>query len=187
MESGTERDAGRSRPSSGRRWRRCCGGRCRRGCGSGWRWSRRPWLGGDVAAIARWSGRTPGTVRRWLAGLPGGRDRGAGRRSAPGATPESRCDVSGRAGDRRWRRRRGRWACPSMSGPPVASATISRSRPACASPPAGCGCCCTQQHFACGRPKHTLDSSPRPGRSRRLRRPPCGRRGKKVRAPAGAV
>ena len=113
-------------------------------------------LGQDVAAIARWSGRTPETVRRWLGAFRGGWDRGAGRRPAPGTTPESRCGVSGRAGTGAWRRRRGRWDCPSMSGPPVASAPISRSRPASASPPAGCGCCCTQQHFACGRPKHTL-------------------------------
>ena len=55
-------------------------------------------LGQDVAAIARWSGRTPETVRRWLAVFRGGWHRRAGRRSPSGATPESRCDVSGRAG-----------------------------------------------------------------------------------------
>jgi transposase len=30
------------------------------------------WLGSDVATIARWSGRTPGTVRRWLAAFRDG-------------------------------------------------------------------------------------------------------------------
>jgi len=38
------------------------------------------WLGEDIATIARWSGRTPRTVRRWLAAFRGGGV--AARRSA---------------------------------------------------------------------------------------------------------
>ena len=48
-------------------------------------------LGQDVAAIARWSGRTPETVRRWLAAFRGGGIAALADAPRPGATAESRC------------------------------------------------------------------------------------------------
>jgi hypothetical protein len=73
-------------------------------------------LGQDLAGIARWSGRTPETVRRWLrrfrtggiAALTDAPGRGGRRRPMPPIW-------------RRWsrprRRRPGRWGCPSTPGP----------------------------------------------------------------------
>ena len=101
------------------------------------------WLGEDVAAIAQWSGRTPRTVRRWLAAFRDGWRGGAGRCAHPGASAQGRRGLSGGAGGGAGHAAPDAWACRSTSGARGASAPIWRSRRACASRRAGCGCSCT--------------------------------------------
>ncbi len=47
------------------------------------------WLGADVGAIARWSGRSPRTVRRWLAGLRAGGVEALAGTPIPGRPPKA--------------------------------------------------------------------------------------------------
>jgi transposase len=47
------------------------------------------WLGSDVATIARWSGRTPRTVRRWLAAFRDGGVAGLAGAPIPGRPPKA--------------------------------------------------------------------------------------------------
>jgi transposase len=47
------------------------------------------WLGGDVATIARWSGRTPRTVRRWLAAFRDGGVAALAGAVIPGRPPKA--------------------------------------------------------------------------------------------------
>jgi transposase len=47
------------------------------------------WMGGDVATIARWSGRTPRTVRRWLAAFRDGGVTGLSGAPIPGRPPKA--------------------------------------------------------------------------------------------------
>ncbi len=47
------------------------------------------WLGEDVAAIARWSGRTPRTVRRWLTAFRVGGIGALAGAAIPGRPPKA--------------------------------------------------------------------------------------------------
>ena len=74
------------------------------------------WLGADIAAIARWTGRTPRTVRRWLAAFRAGGVAALADAPIPGRPPKA--DAAYLAAlERRWTRHPGRWACRSTSGP----------------------------------------------------------------------
>jgi len=113
------------------------------------------WLGADVDAIARWSGRTPRTVRRWLAAFrAGGVDALAGA-PIPGRPPkadaaylgalETALDTPPRRLDLPfdvWSSRRLSAYLEAQTGIRIA--------------PGWLRVLLHRQRFVCGRPKHTL-------------------------------
>ena len=113
------------------------------------------WLGADVATIATWCGRTPRTVRRWLAAFQAGGVAGVADAPIPGRPPkadaaylaalEQAVDTPPRA--------RGLpfdvWTSARLSAY-LAETTGIRIAPG------WLRVLLHREHFACGRPKHTL-------------------------------
>jgi transposase len=113
------------------------------------------WLGEDVGTIARWSGRTPRTVRRWLAAFrDGGADALAGA-SIPGRPPKADAaylaalETALEAPPRTLGLRFDVWTSGRLSAY-LAAATGVRIAPG------WLRVLLHRQRFACGRPKHTL-------------------------------
>ena len=138
-------------------------------------------LGQDLATIARWSGRTPRTVRRWLAVFRDGGIGGAGRCPDPGAAARRPMPPIWR----RWNGRRRDGAadagpalrCLDLGAAERLPGAADRRR---ASPRAGCGCCCTASASpVVGRNTPSTICKTRPKSPPAQR--PCGWRGKKVR------
>jgi transposase len=114
------------------------------------------WLGEDVATIARWSGRTPRTVRRWLTIFRDGGARALAGAPIPGRPPkadaaylaalETAVETAPRALGLPfdvWSSRRLSAYLLEQTGVRIA--------------PGWLRVLLHRQRFACGRPKHTLD------------------------------
>jgi transposase len=113
------------------------------------------WLGADVDAIARWSGRTPRTVRRWLAVFrAGGVDALAGA-PIPGRPPKADAAYLGALGA-------ALDTPPRVLGMPFDVWTSQRLSAYLAAQtgiriaPGWLRVLLHRQRFVCGRPKHTL-------------------------------
>ena len=114
------------------------------------------WLGADVAAIAQWSGRTPRTVRRWLAAFRDGGVAALAGAPIPGRPPKA--DAAFLAALEQ-----------AVETPPRAlglpfDVWSSRRLSAYLAETTGVGIApgwlrvlLHRQRFACGRPKHALD------------------------------
>jgi len=114
------------------------------------------WLGADIAAIAQWSGRTPRTVRRWLAAFREGGVMALAGAPIPGRPPkadaaylaalEQAVDTPPRSLGLPfdiWSSRRLSAYLAETTGVRIA--------------PGWLRVLLHRQRFACGRPKHTLD------------------------------
>jgi len=114
------------------------------------------WLGADIAAIARWSGRTPRTVRRWLVAFRDGGAEALAGAPIPGRPPkadaaylmalETALDTPPRTLGLPfdvWTSGRLSAYLEGQTGTRIA--------------PGWLRVLLHRQHFACGRPKHTLE------------------------------
>ena len=182
MERGIGCDRADRAGDSRRRWRRCCAsGTWPRGSGSGWRWSRRPGWASDVATIARWSGRTPRTVRRWLAAFRDGGVAALAGAPIPGRPPKADAAYLAALEHGRGDAAARRWGCRSMSGPRrrLSAYLAAHDRRA---HRAGLAAGAAAPAALRLRPAQTHPRPPaRPGRSRRLRARPAGGGGKRWR------
>ena len=113
------------------------------------------WMGGDVATIARWSGRTPRTVRRWLAAF---RDGGVAVLSGapiPGRPPKAdvlylaAIELAVETPPHTLGLPFDVWTSGRLSG-------YLREQTGVHIAPGWLRVLLKQQRFACGRPKHTL-------------------------------
>ncbi len=113
------------------------------------------WLGEDVAAIARWSGRTPRTVRRWLTAFRVGGIGALAGAAIPGRPPKA--DAAYRAA-----LEAAAETAPRTLGLPFDVWTSARlsaylhEQTGVRLAPSWLRVLLHQQRFACGRPKHTL-------------------------------
>jgi transposase len=114
------------------------------------------WLGSDVATIARWCGRTPRTVRRWLAAFRAGGVAALADAPIPGRPPKADATYLAaleQAVD----------SAPRDLGLPFdvwTSGRLSaylREQTGVRLAPGWMRVLLHRQRFACGRPKHTLD------------------------------
>ena len=114
------------------------------------------WLGADVDAIARWSGRTPRTVRRWLAAFRDGGVEALAGAPIPGRPPKA--DAAYLAA-----LEQAVQALPRTLGLPFAVWSSQRLTAYLAETtgiriaPGWLRVLLHRQRFACGRPKHTLE------------------------------
>ncbi len=114
------------------------------------------WLGQDVATIARWSGRTPRTVRRWLAAFRDGGVAALAGAPIPGRPPKADAAYLAaleQAVETPPRDAGAAVRCLDLRAP---RAPTWRARPACRIAPGWLRVLLHRQRFACGRPKHTL-------------------------------
>jgi transposase len=114
------------------------------------------WLGADVGAIARWSGRTPRTVRRWLTAFRDGGVEALADAPIPGRPPKADAsylavlatavDTPPRALDLPF----DVWSSRRLSAYLAAQTGIRIA-------PGWLRVVLHRERFACGRPKHTLE------------------------------
>jgi transposase len=113
------------------------------------------WLGADVATIARWSGRTPRTVRRWLGAFRSSGVAALADAPIPGRPPKADGAYLAALED-------AVTTAPRMLGLPFDIWTSRRLRAYLAEQTGVClapswlRTLLHRQRFACGRPKHTL-------------------------------
>lgn len=113
------------------------------------------WLGADVDAIARWSGRTPRTVRRWLAAFRAGGVDAVADAPIPGRPPKADAAYLGAL-------EQAVQTLPRSLGLPFDGWTSQRlsayleQQIGIRIAPGWLRVVLHRQRFACGRPKHTL-------------------------------
>jgi transposase len=114
------------------------------------------WLGADIAEIARWSGRTPRTVRRWLRAFREGGSGALAGAAIPGRPPRAdACYLAALAATVD--------VPPRTLGLPFGVWTSARlsaylhEQTGVRIAPSWLRVLLHRQRFACGRPKHTLD------------------------------
>jgi len=114
------------------------------------------WLGEDIAVIARWSGRTPRTVRRWLAAFRAGGVAALAGAPIPGRPPKAdgvylaALEAALETSPRTLGLPFDTWSSARLSAYLTQQTGVQIA-------PGWLRVLLHRERFACGRPKHTLD------------------------------